>query len=254
MVRSRNRIRDSAGWADPFQLEGDDSDGSGDAGDGPTDAVDGADTDSAMAAPGDDSGGEPANEPAVDSGWPTADGYLLSLPTDVLTRFRRRWRFRPRRRFQQRAFRQSAFQPFAGLARSARRIGAYRHRQSGRRYPVFRARSGSRHYRITTRPGGGRRYEIIGLEQEMGDLEVLGHTQPGAYQPGTRRRVRGARVKVTWQGPMSTTQAARSRGHGVYLVFRGGAPLYVGESDSFVRRWNTRRQVLNNLDLPEQPY
>jgi hypothetical protein len=189
--------------------------------------------------------------------WHTVDGHVLHLPHWLLRR--RRWRRRGRARVRRpsRSYGRGV-QRVAQLARGARRLGALRNRRSGRRYPVFRSRMRGRNYRITTRPRGRFRHEIIAIQEELGGdaFEVLSSKQPGAVarSGGQSYRVRGAQVRIDWHGPLTVRNAARKHGHGVYIVYRDNKPLYVGETNSFRRRWFARLQVLENLGIDPAPF
>lgn len=213
--------------------------------------------------------------------WRTPSGDVLHLPPHVLNQLmawlRRRASMRrpsatrplprPRvRRGSARRERRAALRRVGRIARGARRIGTLRHRPSGRRFPVFRSRFGRGATRLITRRRPGARFEILAIEPEIGtaaggftadELEVLSARSKGAWQPGAggkRFRVRGAQVSIDWHGPLTLRNAARKHGAGVYVVYRDRKPIYVGETNSFSRRWTLRFDVLRNLAIDSAPF
>jgi len=135
------------------------------------------------------------------------------------------------------------------LARGARRVGSFRGRRIGR-LPVFSAAG----YRLVVRPISASEGELLTLRAEP-EREVFppGHPSARRRWQGREYRVRGAQVRIQWEGPYDPS-ALRRPGGGIYIVEREGKPIYVGETDRFARRWHARHQVLRNLgvyDLPD---
>lgn len=275
-------------WAGEFEFEfeeGDGADGgsSPDAaasGDEPGATDGGGDVDGGTGGYGDDGAGDGgwSGEPPADSGtsdcgcggtgtcscggggdaFTTADGFTLRLTPAALTRIFPR---RPRRRRPGRR----AAAGIQHLARNARRIGSLRSRRTGRRFPVFSGRAGGRRYRIVAAPRQREmEAEIVAVLPGLAQHEVYAAKHPEATEGGKRRR--GARVGITWSGPYVLVPEAKgspkhrlagkagkpgpSAGSGVYVVYRGGVPIYVGESGNVAGRWTDRLRLLHELDLP----
>ena len=125
---------------------------------------------------------EPAASDDEPPAWRTQDGDLLSLPTPVWLRWRRRsappawppgrgWAPRPKQRPKPG---RRALDRLRRLTADARRIGTLRNRRSGAQFPVYRGRLGNKSYRIVARPRGGLRRELMLVRPEaaQGELEM----------------------------------------------------------------------------------
>lgn len=193
--------------------------------------------------------------------WTTRDGITLRLPHASLHTILSRLEPDALRRLAGGAL---AGDPGARVHRAVGRLaGAARATgQTAGALPVFAAPG----YRLLVRPKGPAEGEILLVRTVGGaEEEIYGRSDPKAFRQKNHRkyRVRGARVTIDWSpdaymiGRRGTrtglvslpAQRPVGGGGGVYVVVNGNRPVYVGEADHFLSRWDDRCRVIDELGL-----
>ena len=86
------------------------------------------------------------------------------------------------------------------------------------------------------------------------DTDSTGMAGGADAGPEQEQITRTYRARLNWSPAIPLRAVQKVSGGGIYVVEKGGLPIYVGQADGFARRWVVRLEVLRQLAVDPSPY
>lgn len=160
--------------------------------------------------------------------WKTADGFVLTVPHASVSH----------KPASLSAGSMAATRPLmAAAVRGSRLAGLWFSPATGRELQVFSTRSAGTPLLLYAEPVKDAYAKVVAVREATPEMmDEISSRRPYV------------RATITWS-PARTLASLRG-GNGVYIVEKGGSPIYVGiTADDFARRWSTRMLTLRQLGI-----